>query len=331
MESPLISVVIPMYNAAEFIERTISSITNQTYSNLEIIVIDNCSTDNSVEVVNSLHDPRIKVYINETNVGFAGNINRGIDITCGDYVKFLCADDELKQDAIEKLLKIAVEKEADVVYCNCEFIDENNNIVYGRYSYKRNISLEYNLINCKKILNEKYNILCCVSFLFIKNEKFQKDRVHFITIDGSDYNSDFVYFFEIFKRYKRLNYICDRLVLSRKHSRQGTYNVSGTGIFLNPLKFINLIAESNNIPLKGILRFKCRFRIFKNGCNAYLKYQHKIPQDIFKSTLKEFGLGYYILLSLYVPFVYIPKSIYNKIKANKQTKKNRNKEKVQAQ
>ena len=92
-----------------------------------------------------------------------------------------------------------------------------------------------------------------------------------------------------------------------------------------------MIAESNNIPLKGILRFKCRFRIFKNGCNAYLKYQHKIPQDIFKSTLKEFGLGYYILLSLYVPFVYIPKSIYNKIKANKQTKKNRNKEKVQAQ
>ncbi len=313
MEYPLISIVIPMYNAAEFIARAVYSVVNQSYSNLEIIVIDNCSTDNSVDIVKGIDDPRIKLYVNETNIGFAGNINEGIDYANGEYIKFLCADDELKQDAIEQLLETVVKNNVQVLYCNCDYVDEHNNFVYGKASYKKNIDLEYNLSNCQKILSGKYNILCCVSFLFIKNEPAIEDRVHFITIDGSDYNSDFVYLFDIFRKYKRLYYLNNKLVLSRRHSRQGTYNVSGTGIFFNPLKFVEYIVNANGIHARRTLRFKCRFRIFKNGCNAYLKYQHKIPKDVYKATKTEFGLGYYLILFLYLPFVYIPKKVCYKL------------------
>lgn len=98
----LISVCIPAYNSSEFIGETIKSILNQTYKNLELIIVDDQSKDNTIEIVESFKDERIKLYRNEKNLGMVGNWNRCLELAKGEYVKLICADDLLMPKALEK-------------------------------------------------------------------------------------------------------------------------------------------------------------------------------------------------------------------------------------
>lgn len=99
---PLVSVCIPAYNNAEYIKDTIDSILNQTYRNIELIVVDDCSTDHTAEVVENIQDERLKLYRNGKNLGMAGNWNRCLELASGEYVKLICADDMIDRDAIER-------------------------------------------------------------------------------------------------------------------------------------------------------------------------------------------------------------------------------------
>jgi glycosyltransferase involved in cell wall biosynthesis len=101
-EAPLVSISIPTYNNAATIENTIQSVLRQTYDNLEINVLDDCSKDNTVELVESFGDARIKLYRNEHNLGMTGNWNRCLAVAHGEFVKLICADDLLDETAIEK-------------------------------------------------------------------------------------------------------------------------------------------------------------------------------------------------------------------------------------
>lgn len=99
---PLVSVCIPAYNNAGYIKDTITSILNQTYRNLEVIVVDDKSTDDTVAVVESIRDERLKLYKNEKNLGMVGNWNCCLSYANGEFVKLICADDMIDQNAIEK-------------------------------------------------------------------------------------------------------------------------------------------------------------------------------------------------------------------------------------
>lgn len=102
---PLVSVCIPAYNNAGYIKDTIQSVLRQTYQNIELIVVDDHSTDNTVEVLESVQDERLKIYRNEKNLGMVGNWNRCLELATGDYVKLICADDMIAKNAIEKEAK----------------------------------------------------------------------------------------------------------------------------------------------------------------------------------------------------------------------------------
>lgn len=102
---PLVSVCIPAYNNAGYIKDTILSVLGQTYQNIELVVVDDCSTDNTVEVLESIEDDRLKIYKNEKNLGMVGNWNRCLELVTGEYVKLICADDMIEKDAIEKEAK----------------------------------------------------------------------------------------------------------------------------------------------------------------------------------------------------------------------------------
>ncbi len=99
---PLVSVCIPAYNNAEYIRDTIASVLNQTYRNIELIVVDDKSTDETASVVESVKDERLKLYRNEKNLGMVGNWNRCLKLATGEFIKLVCADDLLDADAIEK-------------------------------------------------------------------------------------------------------------------------------------------------------------------------------------------------------------------------------------
>ncbi|MDL1894827.1 glycosyltransferase [Anaerolineae bacterium CFX7] len=101
MEQPTFSICIPNYNYARYIGETIQSVLAQTYPKFEIIVADNASTDNSVQVVESFKDSRIRLIRNRYNIGFAPNLQRATMYATGDFINLLSSDDLMRRDALE--------------------------------------------------------------------------------------------------------------------------------------------------------------------------------------------------------------------------------------
>jgi glycosyltransferase involved in cell wall biosynthesis len=101
MKNIIFSVIIPLYNKEQYIKRTILSVLNQTFSNFEIIIIDDGSTDNSVNIINSIDSDKIRL-ISQKNAGPSSARNRGIVEAQGDYLAFLDADDEWLFNKLEK-------------------------------------------------------------------------------------------------------------------------------------------------------------------------------------------------------------------------------------
>lgn len=122
MERNTISIVIPAYNAEKTIKRCIDSILSQTYKNLEIIIIDDGSTDNTLMECQSMNDCRIKV-IHTLNYGQGHARNIGIDAANGEYIAFVDADDYCEPDMYENLYRMITTNNADMVCCgHCDVI-----------------------------------------------------------------------------------------------------------------------------------------------------------------------------------------------------------------
>lgn len=113
-----ISIVVPVYKVEKYLERCLDSIVNQTYQNLEIILIDDGSTDKSGEICDEYKkkDKRITV-IHQVNAGLSGARNAGVDISTGEFIGFVDSDDYINERMYEVLLKNILEKKADISVC----------------------------------------------------------------------------------------------------------------------------------------------------------------------------------------------------------------------
>ncbi|WP_296878365.1 glycosyltransferase [Thomasclavelia sp.] len=120
-----ISVIVPIYNAEKYLFTCLNSIVNQSYSNLEIILIDDGSIDNSLNICNEFaaKDKRIKV-IHKDNQGVSAARNDGIEYSSGYYIAFVDSDDYLELDMYERMMKINNQYDCDIVMCDC--YKENN-------------------------------------------------------------------------------------------------------------------------------------------------------------------------------------------------------------
>lgn len=136
------SICIPNFNYANYIGKTIESALRQTYSNFEILVADNASTDNSVEVIKSFDDPRIKLIQNNTNVGFAPNLDKASAEASGDYMLMLSSDDLMHERALEVYAEQIVEHDGvnqPLVLCaSWDVIDEHDQLIQGRQRFALN-------------------------------------------------------------------------------------------------------------------------------------------------------------------------------------------------
>lgn len=128
MEKPLISIIIPTYNSVKYIEETVRSVCGQTYKNIEILIIDDGSTDGTSEVCKQLvqADNRIS-YKKVENQGVSNARNVGINLSRGDYLMFIDSDDEIVLDMIETTLTILLKENADVVITDYEKINVFSN------------------------------------------------------------------------------------------------------------------------------------------------------------------------------------------------------------
>lgn len=129
MEKEKISVIIPTYNREKTIKRAVDSVLNQTYNNLEVIIVDDCSIDNTKELVDSWNNDKVKYFKLEKNSGACAARNKGIELATGEYIAFQDSDDEWFPDKLEKQMKLLKNTNTEVTFCAFEFItlDGKNN------------------------------------------------------------------------------------------------------------------------------------------------------------------------------------------------------------
>ena len=127
MENSLVSIIMPSYNTAKYISESINSVIEQTYKNWELIIVDDCSTDNTDEVVAQYDDPRIIYLKNEKNSGAAVSRNKALRAAKGEWIAFLDSDDLWEPTKLEKQLKFMIDNDYKFSCTGRDEIDENSN------------------------------------------------------------------------------------------------------------------------------------------------------------------------------------------------------------
>ena len=133
MNNPLVSIIVPVYNVEPFLEKCVSSILYQTYSNLEVILIDDGSPDNCPQICDKLaiQDFRIKV-IHKKNNGVTFARIDGLKTSNGEFVMFVDSDDTLENNAVEELVKYSLDYNTDLVICQANIISEGEKFLQNR-------------------------------------------------------------------------------------------------------------------------------------------------------------------------------------------------------
>lgn len=126
-EAGLVSIIMPSYNTASFIEETIQSVLNQTYTNWELIIVDDCSTDNTDEVLENIKDSRIRYFKNDKNSGAAVSRNKALREARGQWIAYLDSDDLWMPEKLEKQIHFMETNGYAFSYTNYEEIDVNGN------------------------------------------------------------------------------------------------------------------------------------------------------------------------------------------------------------
>lgn len=182
----LVSVVIPAYNCEKYIKTALSSVMAQTVENIEIIVIDDCSTDNTWKVIEQLaeKDSRIRAIKNEKNLGVAETRNKAMQYSQGEFIALLDSDDYWYEGKLEKQIKLQKETGADLIYCSYAIVDEEEKKKCSNYIVPDHATLDMIL---------KENVIGCSTVLFKsdigKKYCFQKKYYH----------EDFVFWIDVLK------------------------------------------------------------------------------------------------------------------------------------
>ena len=222
-----ISVIIPVYNVEKFMRNCIDSCINQTYKNLEIILVDDGSTDNSGKICDEYKnkDERIKV-IHQKNMGLAGARNSGLDIATGKYIMFLDSDDFYEPNSCEVLYKEIEEKNADYVIGNYIHTDYEGvkweNPIFNQENFKLSIddykksffvmnSTEWNKIFKREFI-EKYSLRFVLG-------AFAEDAIFstfcYVHTDNAYYINDIVYNYRQNKTNSTISTTCTKTYFTK--------------------------------------------------------------------------------------------------------------------
>ncbi len=192
--APLISVIIPVYNVEDYLERCLESILRQTYTHLEIILVDDGSTDGCPKICDDFQkkDSRIKV-IHKENGGLSDARNKGLDIATGAYISFIDSDDWIDLQTYE----ISMEK---MLTCNAQIVAFNVLRVYEGKDFTPNLSEDYEIMNAEQAIlttvgntkvrttawNKLYRAELIGSFRFLKGKLNEDEFFTFRILDKAD-------------------------------------------------------------------------------------------------------------------------------------------------
>lgn len=217
----MVSVVIPVFNVAKYLSVCLDSILNQTFKNLDIILVDDGSTDSCPQICDeyAMIDSRITV-IHQENGGLSEARNTGINVAKGEYITFVDSDDMLDTDMIDYLYRKLIEYDADLVQCQLSRIDEEGNVV-GKYTTLSDVLVENNHACMKTMLSDlRFNTTAWAKLYkttMFKDVRYPKGK----------YNED------VFTTYKIVAQ-CERMFIGCQ--RKYFYRIRSGSIMLEPFK-----------------------------------------------------------------------------------------------
>lgn len=142
VKNPLVSVIVPSYNHSKYIEECVESIVNQTYSNYELIVIDDGSTDNSVEILERLQNKYNFQLVVQENIGLTKTLNKALSLSSGKYISIIASDDYWKTEKIKYQIE-CLENNLEVKLCFTDviYVDGNSKMIDRRSYQERGVKL----------------------------------------------------------------------------------------------------------------------------------------------------------------------------------------------
>ena len=264
---PKVSVIIPVYNTEPYLKRCLNSVCNQTLKDIEIILVDDCSTDESLKILKEYasKDKRIKLIILEQNQGVAVARNKGLEAAKGEYIGFVDSDDFIDLNFYETLYKKAEEDDFDAVKGNIRKYDSKTN------EYSKDIFLDMN----SYIRKNKAYFHCSFYTAIYKTEFVRKNHLHFL--EGFIFFQDPYFTIKAALFYKKLALVDDVFYNYCNNSEQVTKNLSlkhikseieASEIILDLLKENKAEKEHYIIVARYLIRqliYKCRTVVYSDN------------------------------------------------------------------
>lgn len=310
----LISVIVPVFNAELYIHKCLTSIINQTYKNIEIIVINDGSEDHSAQLCDefALQDNRIKVF-HQSNSGLSAVRNKGIRLAKGDYIGFVDCDDSIHPEMYELLLNNLIKHQTDISICNYSRVFDQDLAGHIR---KSNLSIKHQRIfffkkeeAFERLFSEFYLIMVVPWNKLYKKTVFNNIKypvgkvnddefvIHHI-IQASDRfiytNADLYYYYHNpssitkakynLKRLNKIEAVKDRLLLLQKQSHNELMPKAANAylnlIILNYDSVKEVYPEKKEVLKELIKEFKSGFKSYK----SYLNYKNYVELKLFCIT-----------------------------------------------
>lgn len=219
----LVSIIIPNYNYANFLEICILSVLNQTHQNFEVIIIDDCSSDNSLQIANKfVYDSRIKIFKNTQNYGVCYCRNKGIEESQGEYICFLDPDDYWLSSKLEKQLNAINTQNSNLSFTDIDVL-KNQQIVHTRkHFYKKynfNTLLKRNFIPHSSLMIKKETI-GGLRYKTVQANSQYIDWLLKVSHINRLIHEDYAFLLELYRtRSIKSSYIAESLVVYRTHEK----------------------------------------------------------------------------------------------------------------
>ena len=243
---PEVSVILAVYNVEKYIRKTLESVINQTFNNIEIMIVDNKSTDRTLEIVEEYakNDNRFVIYKNTSNLKQGIARNFGVEMARGDYIFFLDGDDYLELYAIEHLYNKITETNADITLCTWNQFDDltgkiDKNHVYAKL---KQIPVEFDnkTFNWRDI---KYSVFWQTSVPWDKMYKREFLLKKDVKFPGGIFFEDNVFVYDALFKAEKMSVLREDLIYYRCNRKNAVTN-SRNKTFFDYFKIFNLIGDN---------------------------------------------------------------------------------------
>lgn len=252
---PKISIIIPVFNLETVIEDTLNSIVNQTFTDFEVILIDDGSTDHTCKIIKKICDKdfRFKLLVQKQNYGVSIARNRGIDVARGEFIEFVDGDDQLREDALSQI-NDKISNEIDSIVINYQITDPNGKILKPKVINSKELDLPFLPISgyyaLKKLFEGSINHIACSivvrrSMLINKNITFP---------NGRNFGEDFATTYQILFYSRNVAFVRNNIYLYMQRSGSATHSkkLKNSFDYYLSVKEIDDFVETNAPNLKAL-------------------------------------------------------------------------------